>query len=529
METTINAAVHAMDVDMQFGFDVACPTESCDFPEFESLGYCHSCEDLTDAVIMDGCNFTITWDHWRDGWEGPAEFNRTINNPCTVEFNMSTYGYTYDYQKTFDVGLTLDSVNKEYYEGVEDSLGIRKGGWDIWEPSAISYPSQLTWIVNRAKTWSLDGPNYDVDLFGEDGTLMRRKGERMRWNSLFPDTEAALVTVGHVKLGYDPDKNINGLSVQSTNVCSLNPCVQRFSLSAKNSTISTNMTSIRGGSYNIFSAGIYAWTEGTEKYTETNVSSAFHYELANNGYSERGFGPGEGPSSDPIMLAIQKQIEGQSTSVDSLQSTYFAMTGEATNYTTLANYSDANLCAIRPLTNQSEIDRTTQASSTNYAVIDERGGLEWVMPRIAKALSRSMRHRADQNITGQAYGTQGYIHVRWEWLSIPIVLVSLGTVFLLVTICLSRAPGEYIWKNSSLPLLFVAPHWHEFESGEGHDLVAAGMMEKKAKGTRASLAVTEGTGGLRFRPWELKEEEYGTCRSGVGSSGYTASPRGRTV
>ncbi|KAH9885708.1 hypothetical protein F4778DRAFT_500736 [Xylariomycetidae sp. FL2044] len=160
IETTLNAAIYATDVETQFGFDVVCPTEYCEFTEFESLGYCHTCEDMTEAAVLEGCDLTLTWDHWREVWHGVADGSRTLNNTCRVYFNLSgDYSYDITFQKDFQLNYTLDSVNQAYYEGDQDPLGIGKGGWDIMATKhpKLSIPNNLDHqpSLDMVLRWSL--------------------------------------------------------------------------------------------------------------------------------------------------------------------------------------------------------------------------------------------------------------------------------------------------------------------------------------------------------------------------------------
>ncbi|CAJ2499919.1 Uu.00g027720.m01.CDS01 [Anthostomella pinea] len=489
METAINSAIYATDTQSQFGFEPICPTESCAFADFESLGFCSSCEDVTSTTKLEDCNFNFTLEDFRALSVQEAATSAVLNTSCKAVFEMSRYHdrVYHGFEHVFDVNITLLLQNKEYYDSKKDPLGIGDGGWNIWQPSIITYPSQITWIVNRAKVWALDGPReyFDFDSFPEDKDgLKSRNGDQTRWNSVFNDTEAALLSVGNVTLGYNEE--VEKLAIQHATVCSIKSCVQRHSISVNNLTTSSKVVATRMGSFYINPGYVYSWLENTKPLetitsvnssilNSVNLTSFFRYDLANNEGRELGGGPGEGVSTDPVQIAIDRAICGESTSSDQLEPTYFAVTGDSANLTSFLD--DGRLCKIRPTSNQTNIVETTEVSISNLKVANEQGGLEWLMPKIAEALSRSMRDRSNLTVTGQ------------------VGIIALGSVFLLATVWLTRAPDQYLWKSSSLPLFF---HGLETQSAEGmkdQEALDSGVptahmsaMEKMVKRTRASLA-----------------------------------------
>ncbi|RHZ61811.1 DUF3176 domain-containing protein [Aspergillus thermomutatus] len=71
---------------------------------------------------------------------------------------------------------------------------------------------------------------------------------------------------------------------------------------------------------------------------------------------------------------------------------------------------------------------------------------------LAAALSTNARNRVCQGtVPGDAWANESYIHVRWLWMLLPIVLVVLSILFLIVTVVHTR--NQYIWKSSPLALL----------------------------------------------------------------------------
>lgn len=71
---------------------------------------------------------------------------------------------------------------------------------------------------------------------------------------------------------------------------------------------------------------------------------------------------------------------------------------------------------------------------------------------IAAALTANARNRVCQGkVPGDAWTSESYIHIRWLWMLLPIVLVVLSILFFIVTVIHTR--NQYIWKSSPLALL----------------------------------------------------------------------------
>lgn len=97
-------------------------------------------------------------------------------------------------------------------------------------------------------------------------------------------------------------------------------------------------------------------------------------------------------------------------------------------------------------------------------------------------------------VTGKAYYSQDYIHVRWPWIILPVVVGVMSTVFpvfLVTTAVWCRKTT--LWKTSLLPLLIG-----RLEVQLGRALSTVGSVDelsRKSKGVRVFL---ENDPGLSF-------------------------------
>lgn len=55
---------------------------------------------------------------------------------------------------------------------------------------------------------------------------------------------------------------------------------------------------------------------------------------------------------------------------------------------------------------------------------------------------------------GTSWTVQTQLHVRWAWITLPVVLAILTMIFLLMTALQSRKRGLDVWKSSTIPLLY---------------------------------------------------------------------------
>lgn len=126
------------------------------------------------------------------------------------------------------------------------------------------------------------------------------------------------------------------------------------------------------------------------------------------------------------------------------------------------------------------------------------GTLDWgyLISNVTTAMTAYVRS-ADNILSinilnGTSHRVETYIHVRWEWLSLPVGLATLSIVFLVATIAKNERRRGMAWKSSSLALLFHGLEGVGRGAGEG-----LGQMKEVAKRTRVVL--TRGDDG----EWKL--------------------------
>ncbi|KAF1845120.1 uncharacterized protein K460DRAFT_376610 [Cucurbitaria berberidis CBS 394.84] len=81
------------------------------------------------------------------------------------------------------------------------------------------------------------------------------------------------------------------------------------------------------------------------------------------------------------------------------------------------------------------------------------------LSRLAIAITNLMRSSSvsSESVAGQAWERQVFVRVRWEWLTFPLLLLTLSLVFLVLTIVkTSGDAGIGLWKTSAMPTLIYS-------------------------------------------------------------------------
>lgn len=85
---------------------------------------------------------------------------------------------------------------------------------------------------------------------------------------------------------------------------------------------------------------------------------------------------------------------------------------------------------------------------------DSSIGVDATFGLIADSLTTYFRMVSGQYAVGTAETSEQYIRVQWEWLLVPLALVTLNTIFVLLVRLQSRRLGLPSWRNSALALLY---------------------------------------------------------------------------
>lgn len=131
---------------------------------------------------------------------------------------------------------------------------------------------------------------------------------------------------------------------------------------------------------------------------------------------------------------------------------------------------------------QVQTGKPTRAIFTNFTALRPPSNVAANMERLAVALTDVMR--SNPNTTEPVFGTgsfEVFIHVRFGWLALPLVVVVATLGFLIGTIRKASRANAGIWKTSSLATLMHGLSWDAKMSGEGGSLWRMEDMQNKAR------------------------------------------------
>lgn len=116
---------------------------------------------------------------------------------------------------------------------------------------------------------------------------------------------------------------------------------------------------------------------------------------------------------------------------------------------------------------------------------------------LAVSMTNNMRSNDDNGTT--VVGTTGITvyEIRWPWISLPLIGVILGCVFLAITAGFTKAQNLPIWKSSSLAVLKCGTNVQSLLADETY----VGGMTNTAKGANISFFNSE-DGKLVTRPYK---------------------------
>ncbi|OQE21836.1 hypothetical protein PENSTE_c011G10254 [Penicillium steckii] len=81
-------------------------------------------------------------------------------------------------------------------------------------------------------------------------------------------------------------------------------------------------------------------------------------------------------------------------------------------------------------------------------------GLEATMNNVALSLSKYARQQSKATVHGTSGTPESYVIMKWPWLTLPAVLITLGGILLVFTALDSRQRKTSLWKFSVLPFLY---------------------------------------------------------------------------
>lgn len=132
----------------------------------------------------------------------------------------------------------------------------------------------------------------------------------------------------------------------------------------------------------------------------------------------------------------------------------------------------------------------------NLATILRRGNLSQLLDSMSTSVTDTLRvNPQGNNISGKAFQDETFIHVRWPWITLPVI-VTLGSIALLLGTAIgSKHRKAVLWKCMVLPLL--SSHLQTTPENEISSVRSVDGMTDQSKKMRAVIVQDEGP--LTFR------------------------------
>jgi hypothetical protein len=378
---------------------LSCPTSNCTWPEYETLAVCSSCLDVTKDLNLTFACLNTTID-WSQTWIGPIK-----DDPFP---NGTVCGYFLNYTS----GATADTSSKP----------ILVSGYTVNGAGSNSTPGEALLV----RTVPLSDFDTKMPYYGFGS--IRFKEIR---NAILDGLVASAAN------------GIEGVYRNETPIvheCVLSWCVQTIKSSYDWGRYTENITSTQLN----YGSGPYSWPwENEENAAGTSLIYAQDITIQPSQSATQNRSDVTHNASYHVDKVTAQNI--MFFFDDFFPSMYTAMNSTSTPLLRYKNY-----LPVGPWTQE----------VPNY---------QWMLPsnltrhldRLASAMTNVIRSSSSREIMpGQSYSQENYVHVRWEWLTLPLGLLCISFIFLAATIAKSAIEIDRVgvYKTSAYAtLLFGLP------------------------------------------------------------------------
>ncbi|KAF7509001.1 hypothetical protein GJ744_008396 [Endocarpon pusillum] len=99
-----------------------------------------------------------------------------------------------------------------------------------------------------------------------------------------------------------------------------------------------------------------------------------------------------------------------------------------------------------------------------------------IMANVATAMTNNLRLKSETVAIGTAIALETYIHVRWLWLLLPSIMVSLATILLVLTVRQSRRWDIPNWRSNALAAMM---HGVQEDEADALNMRALALLGKE--------------------------------------------------
>lgn len=421
----VNRGIYSDTFD--FPLQSSCDTGNCTWLQYDSMAWCNVCEkqDLTHVALID----------------------------CQTPYSDSTDSFPYP-----------DLRNGSLIFG---SLGVGFAlSCDVkYKESEYTTPLSICFMISPDESDPQDAGaprTASIYLFtSEEGTIVTSGNPNFvsGANSWTPSISSPFTNPLFAVLYLKYDYTLNNLTVRpyikEAQECFLSPCINKNIVSMQAGKVKIESSTIRYGSVNATDSDgdrtLY-WTAGPESIQDyivgdtdvTNASFASSHEQTNFRSDESLDRPI--PNLNSVFDGLLKKLEGEITSAR----WYYKVVSDNST----ADPEAVILELLNTTGNEYPVIKADRGSET-LAFIVANGGMENAVRRIGAALNNATLDNSTEYVSGSSQSLHVKVEVRPLWLILPVFLVVLCTIFLVLTIWMSRGYTKTrAWKDSVLPLLY---------------------------------------------------------------------------
>lgn len=388
LEQSYNAALWNTD----FAVNPTCPSGNCTWPEFQSLGFCSKCQDVTDLSTIYKC----------DKWTEP------------------------------DVDVQADLTDDQKFQTCQVNSGNGGNGTVevgyFTKKNGISIPKELLWMVISTKRVNSSlGVPWPVYIFAH---AQFEAGSESDNGSITNITEF-----------------VHGIRLKSVEECVLSLCLKTYNVSVTSGTPQVNVTSVDYGERFTSNLSIpdngeieYGYTD-IDCWKPTNKSGPFNYVML----------PTENwADTEQFVFCLRRTLPNATetgyTALSNLYSNspFWGYKSETYMY----NFSTS-------LWGRSQDESWSTSAKFPAAfvrIIDY--GLGSLLSDIAASLTKYTLQTSNTSTRGTVMISQAFVKVSWQWLTFPSALLIAGFIFWVTTVLKNRQHRLGLWKSSILPMLY---------------------------------------------------------------------------
>ena len=382
--------------------DVTCPTGNCTWPRFRSVEMCTKCIDV------DLSNVTLS------AWE-PSSFSYNLNRSQDIEARLAV----------------LDTTFLNLSFSVEPA----------WGRFSVEVPVYTYWLADT-DSYGVEKPNPLPTQRGVDDLLGFYRPLAVVASAEFDLPEQFSTNQSNFQSNL-----ISAMKIKKVTECALAICAREYEITVHNGESSikildedfgklyTTDDAFHGSCWKPDSSPMTNWSAGswnTHRNMTSTASSLEMMDLANFEFC--------GVEAPEYFFGL--------TDLSGKMVQQYMM---SKRLPPARNVSDEYV-AVWKNESSFEIDDLPRDSDTALRVASL--GLERIMANIASSVSELGRKMSNTPIYGVVTTQDSYVAVRWQWLTLPALLLVAGSLLLVATAMTSSRGGVRIWKSSTLPLLF---------------------------------------------------------------------------